>query len=85
MSNYLLHNYIYDNKKLNKIINNIVIGSDDDNKLNSNISLDYMFLYKYYKIDIKQIKEIIKRDNIVSEEFEKEFDGWVDKNLKKLY
>jgi hypothetical protein len=83
MSNYLLHNYIYDNNKLNKIINNIVIGSDDDNKLNSNISLDYMFLYKYYKIDIKQIKEIIKKDNIVTEEFEKEFDGWC-KSLKNI-
>ena len=85
LSNYLLHNYIYDNNKLNKIINNIVIGSDDDNKLNSNISLDYMFLYKYYNIDIKQIKEIIKKDNIVTEEFEKEFDEWFNKNLKKLH
>ena len=43
-----------------------------------------MFLYKYYNIDIKQIKEIIKKDNIVTEEFEKEFDRWVDNNLKKL-
>jgi hypothetical protein len=78
----LLHNYIYDSKKLNKIINNIVIGSDDDSKLNSNISLDYMFLYKYYKIDINKIKDIIKKDNIVTEEFNKEFDEWYIKNLK---
>ena len=44
-----------------------------------------MFLYKYYNIDIKQIKEIIKKDNIVTEEFEKEFDEWFNKNLKKLH
>jgi len=84
ISNYLLHNYIYNNNKLNKIINNIVIGSDDDNKLNSNISLDYMFLYRYYKIDINKIKEIIKKGNNYDEEYDKNFNNWYLKNYKIL-
>jgi len=83
-SNYLLHNYIYDFNKFNKIINNIVIGSDDDNKLYSNITIDYMFLYRYYKIDINKIKEIIKKDNNYNEEFNKEFNNWYLKNYKIL-
>jgi len=84
LSNYILHHYIYDNTKLNKMLDNIVIGSDDDNKLNSNLSLDYMFLYRYYKIDINKIKEIIKRGYSNNDDFNKEYNDWYVKNYNIL-
>ena len=84
ISNYILHHYIYDNTKLNKMLDNIVIGSDDDNKLNSNLSLDYMFLYRYYKIDINKIKEIIKRGYSNNDDFNKEYNDWYVKNYNIL-
>jgi len=61
IGNYLFHNTIYDFEKLKKYINtnNIVIGSDDDNKQNSNLTFDYMFLFLYYRLSIDEIKKLL--------------------------
>jgi hypothetical protein len=59
ISNYFYHKTIYNNNSFIRLLNLIVIGSDDDNKLLSNLSLDYMFLYYYYKLDIQQIKQLL--------------------------
>ena len=59
ISNYFYHHTIYNYHKFLNLLNYIVIGSDDDNKLLSNLSIDYMFLYFYYKLDIIQIKQLL--------------------------
>ena len=59
ISNYFYHKTIYNNNNFIRLLNLIVIGSDDDNKLISNLSIDYMFLYFYYKLDILQLKQLL--------------------------
>jgi len=59
ISNYFYHKTISSNNKLINLLNFIVIGSDDDNKLFSNLSIDFLFLYFYYKLDILQIKQLL--------------------------
>ena len=48
ISNYFFHHSIYNYHKFIKNIDYIIIGSDDDNKQNSNLSIDYMFFIQFF-------------------------------------
>ena len=91
ISNYFYHQTIYNYDKFINLLNYIVIGSDDDNKLLSNLSIDLMFLYYYYKINIQQIKQLLSNSlkcvpsNIINQfNFYNKFNNDFDNIITKL-
>ena len=64
ISNYIYHNTIYNTNLIKKYLNYILIGSDDDNRLKSNLTIDYMMLYYYYRLTKEEIiKLLLNYDN----------------------
>lgn len=87
LSNLLFYNYYPNISNISKYINNIVICSDDDNKLKTNLSLDYLFLYNS-GLTIQQIKQLLLNslsDGFYdSKQFNQEFDLWYQQYQNKL-
>jgi adenosine deaminase len=80
ISNKLLYNYKLDINDIIENINNIVIGSDDDNKLGTNLSYNYLYLYKK-GLSLDNIYVLLKNNiqfipNYTYEEFDVEFNEW---------
>jgi adenosine deaminase len=83
ISNKLIYNYKLDIHDIKKNINFIVIGSDDDNKLVSNITHDYVYLY-HKGLSMNNIYTLLKNNipfvpNYSLKEFDIEFNKFVDK------
>lgn len=82
ISNKMLYNYKLNINNIIDNINIIVIGSDDDNKLKSNITHDYLYLYKL-GLTLDQIKILISNnikfmDNYDINDFNVEFDTFIN-------
>ena len=78
---YLFHYYPAINNII-KYIDHIVIGSDDNNKQRTNLSLDFMFLYMS-GISLLQIQQLLINSishNYDLESFVKDFDVWYSDN-----
>lgn len=82
LSNLYLFHYYPAINNIVKYIDHIVIGSDDNNKQRTNLSLDFMFLYMS-GISLLQIKQLLINSishNYDFESFVKDFDVWYSDN-----
>lgn len=88
ISNKLIYNYKMNTQYIIDNIHNIVIGSDDDNKLCSNITHDYLYLYKK-GLTLEHIRILLKNNikfvpNYDEKQFNLEFDAFIDTYGKKI-
>lgn len=86
ISNKMIYDYKLNIQDIIDNIHNIIIGSDDDNKLCSNISHDYLYLYQK-GLSLQHIKVLLKNNIkfLPDKEYEKQFDTDFDNFMNEYY
>ncbi len=86
ISNYVFFKYHLDIQNIIQYIDQIVIGSDDDNKFGSNLSMDYFYLH-HLGLEMKYIYQLLLNSgkfvpHFNKKEFDKHFLIFYKKYLK---